>query len=287
MLLRPPRPVLAALALGLLAAPLAACGGDDDPVVTDAETTTTTTAGPATPGEPAAGAGAVIEIVDEGGFVPPSQQFVTVPRLLVTADGRVVTAGVTTAIFPGPLVPVLTQRTIGEDGVASLIDLADRAGLLADVDYSRPDDIMDAPDTVVRITVDGTTYEHRAYALGLSGDGTERDAARAALAWFVADATDAVTGGAGLGAEEPYVADAYLVRATPADPAEFHDGLAPTVVDWPADVPVRLADAADCAEVPAAALDPLVADATQLTYFAEGGTTYELAVMPRLPGRSC
>lgn len=286
MPLRLPRPVLAALALGLLAAPPAACGGDDDPVVTGAETTTTT-AGATPPGVPAAGSGAVIEIVDEGGFVPPSQQFVTVPRLLVTDDGRVVTAGVTTAIFPGPLVPVLTQRPISEDGVAALIDLADRAGLLADVDYSRPEDIMDAPDTVVRITVDGTTYEHRAYALGLSADGSERDPARAALAGFVADATDAVTGGAGLGAEEPYVADAYLVRATPADPADSQDGLTPTVVDWPADLPVRLADAADCAEVPTAALDPLVADATQLTYFAEGGTTYALAVMPRLPGRSC
>jgi len=287
MPLHPPRAVLALLALGLLAAPLAACGEDDDPVATGDESTTTSTAGAAPPGEPAAGAGAAIEIVDEGGFVPPSQQFVAVPRLLVTGDGRVVTAGVTTAIFPGPLVPVLTQRSISKEGVASLIDMADQAGLLADVEYSRPDGIMDAPDTVVRITVAGTTYEHRAYALGLSGDATERDPARAALAGFVADATDAVTGGAGLGAEEPYVADAYLVRATPADPAASSDGLTPTVVDWPADLPVRLADAADCVELPAAGLDPLVKDATQLTFFADDGTTYALAVMPRLPGRSC
>ena len=64
---------------------------------------------------------------------------------------------------------------------------ADELGLLAEVEYPRNDQIADAPDTVVTITVDGTTYRHQAYALGFD---TESDPARANLAEFVAAMTD-------------------------------------------------------------------------------------------------
>ncbi|HET6953553.1 MAG TPA: hypothetical protein VFI47_24460 [Acidimicrobiales bacterium] len=284
------RPSLALMSLAALAA-LAwpACGGDDSVSTGDeppASTTTAPDAGDRT--DPPAGGDAVIEIRDEGGFVSPQQQFAMPPRLVITGDGRLVQGGVTTAIFPGPLVPPLTQRTISDEGVAHLLDLAEEKGLLANVDYARPGNIMDAPDTVVAITAGGTTYEHRAYALGLAGDGTEDDPARAALAEFVSEAEAfAVSGDAALGGEEPYVADAYLVRASTVDPNESQGGVSPTVVDWPAEMPVRLADAEECAEVPAAVLAPLVEDANQLTFFAEGGTTYAVSVMPRIAGRTC
>jgi hypothetical protein len=46
------------------------------------------------------------------------------------------------------------------------------------VAYTRPDIIADAADTVVTITVDGETFEHRAYAPGGGGPGgDETDAA--------------------------------------------------------------------------------------------------------------
>ena len=81
--------------------------------------------------------------------------------------------------------------------------------------------------------------------------------------------------------------DTYLMRATPVDLRTVATDLPPTVVDWPADASVRLADATECAELPAAEGDALFADATQLTFFAEDGVTYQVAATPAVPGRSC
>jgi hypothetical protein len=50
---------------------------------------------------------------------------------------------------------------------------------------------------------------------------------------------------------------------------------------------VRLADASECAGLPAAEVGALFADANQLTFFAEDGITYQLTVKPQLPGDSC
>ena len=63
--------------------------------------------------------------------------------------------------------------------------------------------------------------------------------------------------------------------------------IAPTLVDWPADSSVRLADATDCAALPATEVEPLFDGATQLTYFVEAGVTYQLSVKPQLPGDAC
>ena len=52
----------------------------------------------------------------------------------------------------------------------SLLALADEHGLLADVEYTNPTNVADAPDTVVEISADGRTYTHRAYALGINAE---------------------------------------------------------------------------------------------------------------------
>jgi hypothetical protein len=228
----------------------------------------------------------VIEITYEGGFATPEMTFSRAPLLLITGDGRVISEGPVPAIYPGPLLPNLTERTITEDGIQNLLAKADELGLLADADYARNDQIADAPDTVVRITVDGTTYTHSAYALGFEG---ETDAGRASLFEFVSAATDlaGTVGQNELGTEAPLASDTYLVRATPFDLATVTTEVPATVVDWPADASVRLADAAECAELPAAEGAPLFADANQLTFFTEGGVTYQVAATPTVPGRSC
>ena len=235
---------------------------------------------------PTGGDEAVIEISYEGGFTTPELLFSRAPLLLVTGDGRVITEGPVPAIFPGPLLPSLVERSITEDGVQALLAKADELGLLADTAYAPNDQIADAADTVVRITVDGTTYTHSAYALGFEG---EKDAGRANLFEFVTAATDlAGTVGEGqLGTERPLASDTYLMRATPVDPATMDTELPPTVVDWPANASVRLADATECAELPAAEGDPLFAEATQLTFFTDGGVTYQVAATLAVPGRSC
>jgi hypothetical protein len=262
---------------------LAACGADDSEVTT---------------GEPPPPAGSepqaaesdavVLSITDVGGFVPPDRTFTNEPRLLVTGDGRVIQSGPVIAIYPGPLLPNLLQRSITETGIQRLLDLADEHGLLGDVTYTRPDNIADAADTVVTITVDGETFEHRAYALGGGvPDGGETDAARARLFDFVVGATDLASGPVAdeIGPEEPYRSDSYLIRATQAvNPEPTGDApidIQPTLVDWPSDAPVRLAAATECAEVPTNRFTRMFEDANQLTRFVDDGVAYSLVITPR------
>ena len=230
----------------------------------------------------------VLEIREEGGLAGP-QQFTGPATLVVTGDGRLVQPGPVIEIYPGPLLPNLRQRSISEDGIQQLLALADDHGLLADVTYPNPDNVMDAPDTVVTISAGGDTFEHRAYALGYEGEGAETDEGRARLQDFVRAATQfaASTDQPSLGDEEPYQADTYLIQATPDQPDRTADGLEPSIVDWPAAAGVRLADASDCAEVPAAGVATVLADANQLTRFVDAGVTYALSVQPSVAGRSC
>jgi len=298
-LLRPP--LLLAAAAGVLA--LAACGESSpaaDTTGTDRTTVPATVppttvpppvSSPAPPPdgyEHATGADdVVIEVTYEGGFVPVEVAFTQPPSVLITGDGRAITQGAVPAIYPGPLLPALVERTVSEAAIQTLLAEADELGLLAAIEYGDPPTmITDVPDTVVTITVDGTTYRHVAYALGFE---EETDEERANLDAFVTAATDlaGTVGEDELGQETPMESDSYLIRAMPVDPATMDLELPPTMVDWPADASVRLADAAECAELPRAEGDPLFIDANQLTFFTDAGVTYSVAATLRLPGRSC
>jgi hypothetical protein len=292
----PSRPhLLLAAAAGVLV--LAACGeaspsadtteGTATPTTVPPTTAPPTTAAPTGYDHPTGADDVVIQVGYEGGFVPVELAFTQPPTLLISGDGRAITQGAVPAIYPGPLLPALVERTISEDGIQTLLAKADELGLLADVEYGDPPTLVtDVPDTVVTITVDGTTYRHVAYALGIDDEPEE---ARANLFEFVTAATDLTTtvGASELGPEAPMVGDSYLIRAMPVDLATVTTELPPTYVDWPADASVRLADATECAELPAAEGDALFADATQLTYFNEAGVTYSIAATLRVPGRTC
>ena len=198
-------------------------------------------------GSPPATDDVVISVAYEGGFAPVEMLFARTPVTLITGDGRALSTGPVPAIFPGPLLPNVLQRTITPEATQELVALADELGLLADITYAPNNMVADAADTVVTITVDGTTYEHRAYALGIDD---EEDPDRDHLMQFVTAMTDLPTtvGADQLGPEEPYIGEEYLIRATPVDLDTSTFEVEPTVVEWPADAPVRLADAADCAE---------------------------------------
>lgn len=271
---------------------LSACGDDSD-FTPATEPTTGVTLPPVTDPvdtgvddiqHPTGADDVVLRIGYEGGFVPVEYAFLDLPVLLVTGDGRVIVQGPQIEIYPGPLLPNLQQRTITEAGIQALLRLAEGHDLFRDVTYESDDMIADASDTVVTISANGDTYEHRAYAVGMSGD--ETDEARGELASFVEQASDIVTaaGADTLGPEEPFQATSYLIRATVADEASVGDDIAPTIVDWPADAPVRLADAAECATLPVESFADLFASANQLTWFVDAGVTYQLTVKPQLPG---
>ena len=87
----------------------------------------------------------VISVRQEGGFVPPGVLFAATPTALVAGDGRLLSTGPTTMIHPGPLLPNLLERSMTPAGIQQLLAKADELGLLADVVYSRNDQIAEAP----------------------------------------------------------------------------------------------------------------------------------------------
>ncbi|MEN9644036.1 MAG: hypothetical protein RL238_705 [Actinomycetota bacterium] len=276
----------------VLAALLAACG-DDSVAPADTGTpgtggdTTTPTAG--TIAHPTGADEMVFRVGYEGGFTSPGYLFMNIPTLLVSGDGRVVQTGATPAIYPGPLLPALMERSIDEAGIQTLLAAAKDAGLLASPpDYSLPDGIgiADAADSVVRINANGASYVHSAYALDITqSESMASTPARDNLAAFIATVSDLETlvGAEHLGAEAPLVASQYRFQAMVVDPAQYTD-IEPTVVPWPAGTGVVLADAAECGVVAADAVGSLFADATQLTFFQEGEAVYQLSVIAVLPG---
>ncbi len=228
----------------------------------------------------------VMSVDYEGGFAPVEMLFSRTPVAMITGDGMALSTGPVPEIFPGPLLPNVLQRTITPEATQELVALADELGLLADITYAPNNMVADAPDTVVTITVDGTTYVHRAYALGIDD---EPDPARDNLNEFVTAMIDlpATVGADQLGPEEPYVADEYLIRATPVDPATLSVDVEPTIVEWPAGRAgasrrrLRTAPACRPATVTSCSPTPI-----ELTFFTDGGVTYQVSAVPRLPGRA-
>jgi hypothetical protein len=283
-------------ATGLLVIVLGACGDDTETSTGDSTGstagTTADTVSPTTPdtATPDTGSGfehptgaddVVIEIVFEGGFVPEDFAFRNLPTMLVSGDGRQFVQGPQIEIFPAPMLPNVLVSDIGEAGVQQLLDLAAEHGLLTEREYERNDMIADASDTVVRISANGETYEHRAYALGLgSSDSGEETGDRAELQAFITAATSSVPADAA-----PMEPETFLVRATPTTDTSGYE-VEPTIVEWPVDA-VSLADADDCVAIPAADVMDLFATSNQLTFFTEDDVTYQLAVKPQLPGDSC
>lgn len=275
--------IAAAVAVGL-----AACGSDSE---SGAGSDVGSTLPPVTDGfaHPTGADEIVIEYAEVGGFVPMEVAFQETPIILVSGDGKLFTPGIVPAIYPGPLVPALQVQTISEAGIQQLLAAAEEAGLFADIDYEQPMQIADASSARVVINVDGETYVHEAYALGLDPDGDESPE-RQALAGFVEELrTLAAVDAAELGESEVFSADEFGIRAMAIDDLTNYtsDGIEPTVVEWPADAGVALADAEDCVVVSAEAVGETFAESDALTFFDDGGTTYQVLVKPILPGTTC
>src|SRR6056297_852045 len=299
-----PRPVLALLAVGALA--LAACGDDS---TDDAGSDTGSTLPPVTePNGDANGdangdgyerpTGAdevVLEYSEVGGFTTREFAFQRTPNLLVSGGNEAFRPGAQIAIFPGPLLPAVQVQDITDEGIQNLLAAADDAGLLADVEYEEPTNIADATTARLVINVDGETFVHEAYALGLSGPGGadgESTPERQALADFVFGLGDlaAVVGAENLATDAELIEpDEFAIEALPVDDRDAYtrDGIEPSVVPWPADAGVALTDATTCTVIPAEGVADVFASANQLTFFDDGGTVYQVLVRPVLPGGGC
>jgi hypothetical protein len=269
---------------------LAACGDGVDPAGSPVDTTpgdtTPATEAPTEGIEHPTGADeVVVRSTNEGGFVPMGYSFVNQPNLLITGDLRVIEPGAMMAIFPGPMIRPLFQRSITEEGLQTLLALADESEMLQDPpEYATNPMIADASDTVVTLAAAGGVFTHRAYALGID---EESDPDRARFFEFSQALRNlpAVVGEANLGEQQPYVGTQYRFMAVPVNIEDYATNEpAPEVRDWPADAPVRLADATECALLEAAQVETLLADTTEWTFFTDADVTYQLFVAHVLPG---
>lgn len=292
-------PVLLVAALGL-----AACGSDSDsPAADDSLPPTDDSVPPNDDSVPPAADGyqhptgeddVVVEYAEVGGFMPREFAFQQTPNVLVSGDGRVFGPGVQIAIYPGPLLPAVQVQPITEAGIQAILTAADVAGLLQPVEYDQPTNIADASTARVTIDVNGETYVHEAYALGLAlpgQKGEETTAERQVLADFIAQLNDLSTlaGADELGEQTLFDPSEYGIEALVVDDLSAYgsDGIEPTVADWPAEVSVRLADASTCTIVPADEVGETLAAANQLTFFTDAGVTYQVLAKPILPGATC
>jgi len=279
-------PVLVVAALGL-----AACGSDSD--------SDSTAAGDSLPPvadgyqHPTGADDVVIEYAEVGGFMPREFAFRQTPNVLISGDGRSFSPGAQIEIYPGPLLPAVQVWSIAEDGIQAALAAADEAGLFQEIDYEQPTNIVDASTAQVTINVDGETYVHSAYALGIGGGlGAEATAStpeRQALADFIAELQEITSPGP---TSDPDIFEPteFGLEAVVVDDLSAYgsDGIEPTVVDWPADVSVRLADAATCTVVSAAEVGEVLMSANQLTFFRDvNDSIYQVLVKPIIPGARC
>ncbi len=244
----------------------------------------------------------VFRVSWDGGFVTPEMLVGRMPIVTVFADGRVITNGPVPAIYPGPLMPNLQERTLSQAGLERLIELAREMNLLKTVRYDFPG-IADATDTVLDIQLDGKTYRVSAYALAEAGvdvaapglDQATIDG-RADLKAFV-DALTAIPAGDFFDEEHAYVVDGvriYAGRAVVVPNSEL-PGEQPAI-DWPLadlatagvridngvlDLRCQVVEGEELAEVL-----PILQGANGLQTFRSEGELYSLIVVPLLPGET-
>ena len=193
---------------------LSSCGSDtgDTPV----ETTT-----------PPSGQedGVILELSNEGGFMPVEFSLLQTPRFTVFADGSAVGPTGDQFGFPGPAFTELSRFQLDDDEFADILAFVSDLGI-ADVDNLDINDapnVADASTTVLRYFDDAGEHRISIYALGI--DGTD---ARGAIIESIGSLLDRAQQA---GDAEPYVAERVVVFAQPAegfDRAAVTDG-----GDWP------------------------------------------------------
>ncbi len=275
--------------------PATVAGPDTDSTTTPAETVPAETVpAESAPTTDAAAAEPVLSYTTPGGFTTAQFAFQDPPVALLSSDGTLIGPGFSTAIYPGPLLPVHQVQTVTPAGIESLLAAADAAGLLADIDYSTdsPIAIADAATSVLTITANGETYTHEAYALGIaSGPGTEPSEStpeRQVLFDFLTTLQSdpaSIFGAENLGEATVYQPTAYQFTAMPMAGAEVAADA--TIVEWPAETGVDLATVTDCEEVDRSVVGDLFEQANQLTIFTQDGVNYQVTPRPAYPGRSC
>jgi hypothetical protein len=230
--------------------------------------------------------------------LPPPATFSSMPSVLITLDGRVLSGGAVPAIFPGPLLMPVIERLITGNGWAKIVAAAREAGLLgANRDFTGGEMPPGSMVTRLELVTDGQLYQ-------ITGDASRvmhcitapcsaQPGTPEAFAGFVNRLTDLTSWlGADIGPEAIYVPSGYAILVGPPPDDQ---GMNQPPLAWPFDVgfaafgkAVTNGTAERCGTITgddAAELRPGLQAATSITRWREAdGSFHGLTVRPLLPG---
>lgn len=238
----------------------------------------------------------ILQVRDEGGFVPYGYDLVRLPQMSIYVDGRVIELGAQLAIYPAPLLPPIVVSRIPPLQVERLLAEAYELGFGSGTDRSFPaTTVADAPDTVVVVWGEGGYTRTGFGALGIEGSAPAEEAELRRVATdFIGSLPFGSVAPEGVELTEagPYVPTALRLVVTPyVESPDFPQ----EPVAWPIDVMLGAAGVELIPEQPeagrcmvvlegdVATLWPVLEAANQLTPFEQDGVRYTVQVRPLLP----
>ncbi|WP_433790183.1 hypothetical protein [Actinoplanes sp. CA-252034] len=226
-----------------------------------------------------------------GGYVPAETIPSRIPLFSVYADGRAISEGPVTLIYPGAALPNLREIKLSEAQVRQLTADAVAAGVSSGSDFGTPG-VADIPSTRISVVTAGGEQSVEVMALSEARpDDTSltasQQAARKKLSAFVKSLHDLFAEG-GSPAAAPYRAERVAVLASPYQQTD--DGIVGAPVKWPAaELPGPFLNEQlriNCLTVEGAAKDEVLAaaiDANERTPWESAGKKWQIKFRPLLP----
>lgn len=256
---------------------VAACGGGDASIPSTAPPTT---AAPVEE-EPRI----LLEVRDEGGFVPIEWSIGRMPRYVLMTDGTLYGPGATTLEYPGRMLPSVFVMKVDDSVIADIRQYAEDIGF-ADIIEERNDEgmanVADAPDTVVTYFDDEGAHVFSVYGLGIA---TFSDVRIALLGEMIGVLDQAGLNGTSLGEFQPERIEVLAgLREIPVD-AQFENER-----PWP--LQVSFADMSEtaagwrCTTIEGDAIAGLLDEfgqANQATTWNDEGVVYTIVVRYLFP----
>ena len=254
----------------LMALAIGACGSE-------AGDATLPTVPEGTPGD------VILEVSDEGGFVPVEFNLTRVPRFTVFADGTVVMPGDQQFAFPGPALRPLVESELDDTTLTDLLTFVDDLGLdeIDSVSLNNAPNVADASTTVVRYFDGGGEHRISIYALGFDPAGDGRSA-------IVASMIDMLETAKAEGTVRPYAADrlvAFAAGTEGLDPQQLRNAGAWPLGVTPNEMSSQVAGFS-CTTIDgeaAATLTDTLTDADAMTTWTYEGNELRILARPLLP----
>lgn len=229
----------------------------------------------------------VIRVRYVGGYTSAVEIATRMPVISVYGDGRVITEGVVTAIYPGPALPATELRKISRDEVAALVRRALAAGVGSATDFGRPG-VIDAADTQFTVATTDGVKETSVYSLDQVDDRPQgqltegQRAARTKLRTFLDELREPA------GESQRYPVSSLAVVSIPYTEPKEPPVLAPVAWTGPAlpGEPLGTNGSMGCVSVSGDAAKTALAaaeSAKSVTPWTSGGKSYFIRFRPLLP----